>query len=95
MWVVFGTNNLCCNWVKFSKESGFQFSHKLLCFEFCSCWFCSRKLDHTFTRFFLECKIIENLTCISFVHRCHVLKLENWHIPNQQRNFSENEFVGD
>jgi hypothetical protein len=38
VWVVFGTKNLCCNWVKFSKEFEFQFSHKLLCFEFYSCW---------------------------------------------------------
>ncbi len=32
MWVVFGTKNLCCNGVKFSKEFEFQFftSHFVL-----------------------------------------------------------------
>jgi hypothetical protein len=44
-------------------------------------------------KFFFVSNIIKNLICISFMHICHVLKIENLCIHSQQRNFSKNECV--
>jgi hypothetical protein len=42
VWGVVGVRNLCYNWAHFFIELGFNSPHKLFCFVFCSCWFCSQ-----------------------------------------------------
>jgi hypothetical protein len=47
---VVGVGNLGCNWAEFYffiQIGRAQFLHKLLCFEFCSCWFCFERLGCT------------------------------------------------
>jgi hypothetical protein len=65
--------DLCCNWVEFSIELGFNSPHKLLYFEFCDLFWETRLYS---CKFFFS-KKNENLICITFVDIYHVLKIEN------------------
>jgi hypothetical protein len=84
---VVGVSNLGCNSTKFYlfiEIGSAQFFHKLLCFGFCSCWFCFERLGCTLEKL-LKSNIIENLIYITFVQIHHLLKIENQHIHNLQK----------
>jgi hypothetical protein len=75
---VVGVGNLGCNWAEFyffTQIGRAQFFHKLLCFEFCSCWFCFERLGCTLEKL-LKSNIIEILIYIIFVQIHHVLKFK-------------------
>jgi hypothetical protein len=89
VWGVGGVRNLCCIWVEFFIKLGFD--SPTSCFEFLYVVFFLESWAIVVS--FLLNNILGNLICISFGHICHVLKIENWHIHNPQKNLLENKCV--
>jgi len=83
-----GVGSLCC-FEQSSLELGFNSLTSYFDFVFiCSCYFCSKKLGYC-RKFSLLSNRIGNLICMSFVHICHVLKIESQHIHNWQTCFKK------
>ncbi len=89
VWGVGGVRNLRYNWVESFIE--LWFDSPTCYFEFVHVTFVL-EIQNNVVSFSIS-NILGNLICISFLHICNFLKIENQYIHNWQRNLLENKCV--